>query len=35
MKKWSQGTPVFWDVVFIGSIVVFMGTVFYMGSVHL
>ena len=35
MKRWKQGTPVFWDVVFIGSIVVFMGTVFYMGSIHL
>lgn len=27
MSKWKQGTPVFWDVVFIGGIVVFMGAV--------
>lgn len=35
MKRWKQGTPVFWDVVFVGGILVFLGTVFYLGSIHL
>ena len=35
MSKWKQGWPLYWDVVFVGTIVVFMGTVFYLGSVHL
>ena len=29
MSKWKQGTPVFWDVAFVGGIVIFMVVVGY------
>jgi len=29
MSKWKQGTPVFWDVAFIGGIVIFLSVVGY------